>query len=97
MRAAKVDANQPEIVRAFRDLGATVTHLHAVGHGCPDLLIGYKGRFGVAEVKDGTKPPSARKLTAAQIAWWDEHEAIHPKAIVETVEDVARFLARFPV
>lgn len=68
-RAAKVDANQSEIVGAFRTAGATVTPLHAVGQGCPDLVVGYRGVNYMVEVKDGAKPPSARKLTPDQVEW----------------------------
>ena len=69
MRKAKADANQPEVVSALRQAGATVQHLHAVGGGCPDLLVGFKGLNLLIEVKDGSKPPSAQKLTPAQIDW----------------------------
>lgn len=68
-RAAKVDDNQAQIVDALRMVGATVQLLHAVGKGCPDLLVGYRGNNYTLECKDGAKPPSARKLTADQIEW----------------------------
>ena len=68
-RAAKVDANQREVVAALRDAGATVQLLHAVGEGCPDLLVGYRGKNYLLEVKDGRKPPSAQKLTPPQEIW----------------------------
>lgn len=68
-RAAKVDANQSEIVDALRRVGASVQPLHAVGAGVPDLLVGYGFRNHLLEVKDGSKPPSARKLTKKQVEW----------------------------
>lgn len=68
-RAAKVDANQRFIVEALRAVGASVELLHAVGKGCPDLLIGYQGINYLLEVKDGAKAPSAQKLTEDQVAW----------------------------
>ena len=43
MRRAKVDQNQSEIVSALRDFGATVTSLHRVGEGVPDLLVSFLG------------------------------------------------------
>lgn len=72
-RAAKVDANQPAIVEALRAVGCTVQPLHAVGKGCPDLLVGLPGTRSnlLLEVKDGSKPPSARKLTPDQAVWHD--------------------------
>ena len=71
-RAAKVDANQKEIVAALRKAGASVQHLHAVGEGCPDILVGYRGCNILMEIKDRNKPPSARKLTDAQDEWHKE-------------------------
>jgi hypothetical protein len=68
-RAAKVDANQAEIVKALRDTGCGVLDLSGVGKGCPDLLVHapfYPWRTTLLEIKDGAKPPSARKLTADQ-------------------------------
>ena len=40
----RVDNNQTQIVKALRDMGCTVEHLHAVGKGCPDIIVGFKGR-----------------------------------------------------
>ena len=65
MRRAAVDANQAEIVKALRKVGATVQPLHRVGQGCPDLAVGHGGVNHMIEVKDGSKPPSARGLTDA--------------------------------
>ena len=58
-RAAKIDPNQPDIVRALRAAGATVRSLAGVGDGCPDLLVGFRGANYVLEVKD---PESQRGL-----------------------------------
>lgn len=49
--AYRVDANQPAIVKALRDAGATVVHLHMVGSGCPDILVGYRGVNYLMEIK----------------------------------------------
>lgn len=89
-RAAKVDDNQREIVVALRGIGATVQPLHAVGQGCPDLLAGYRGQNLLIEVKDGSKPPSARKLTADQSKW---HAGWRGQAcVVESVDDALRVM-----
>ena len=91
-RAAKVDANQREIVAALRAVGATVQPLHSVGQGCPDLLAGYRNVNLLLEVKDGAKPPSARKLTRDQSDW---HAGWKGQAcIVESVDDVLRIVAK---
>ena len=89
-RAAKADANQGEIVQALRQMGATVQHLHTVGKGCPDLLVGWHGVNLFLEIKDGNKPPSKRKLTPDEQAW---HATWRGQvAIVESVEDAVRLL-----
>ena len=69
MRAAKIDANQVEIVKALRQAGATVQSLASVGKGVPDLLIGFANKTALMEVKDGSKVKSAQKLTPDQIEW----------------------------
>lgn len=72
-RAAKIDANQPEIIRALRSIyGVTVTPTHTAGAGFPDLAVGFRGQTFLLEIKDGAKPPSARKLTADQEQWHRE-------------------------
>lgn len=68
-RAAKIDANQEQVVSALRTAGAVVQSLAAIGKGCPDLLVSFRGNLHLLEVKDGNKPPSARKLTPDQVTW----------------------------
>jgi len=68
-RAARADANQTEIIKFLRELGASVQPLHTVGGGCPDLLVGRGGRNFLLEVKDGTKSASRQILTPDQGAW----------------------------
>lgn len=70
-RHGKVDANQKEIIQALRHVGAGVQSLANIGGGCPDLLVGFRQNNYLLEVKDGAKPPSARKLTTDQV-WWHE-------------------------
>lgn len=88
-RAAKVDENQNEIVKALRAVGASVQTLAAVGHGVPDLLVGYQGKTILIEVKDGRKPPSERRLTEDQLKWHGAWTG-GPVAIVTDVESAWR-------
>jgi len=67
--AAAVDANQSEIVAGLRKAGASVEPLHSVGAGCPDLLVGYRGKNWLMEVKDVSKAPSKKKLNERQVEW----------------------------
>ena len=93
-RAAKADDNQPDIVRAFRDAGATVQHLHMVASGCPDILVGFRGVNYAVEIKDGAKPPSARKLTPSEQDWHDAWRG--QVAIVESETQALNLLGLVP-
>jgi len=62
----QIDHNQPEIVAALRAAGATVQHLHEVGKGCPDLLVGFRGVNYLLEIKN---PNTKGKLTPAEAGW----------------------------
>ncbi len=86
MRAARVDANQKELVAAFRKLGCSVLHLHKVGDGCPDLAIGLHKKTVLVELKDGSKPPSARSLTKLEEKFHADWKGI--LCLVEDLEDV---------
>jgi Holliday junction resolvase len=91
-RSAKVDANQVEIVKALRSVGCTVQSLAATGQGVPDLLVGFRERTYLLEIKDGSKPASARKLTPDQVIWHQNWRG-GPLAVVESVEDAFRVIA----
>lgn len=81
MRAYRVDANQKEIVAALRRQGWTVQHLHKVGEGCPDILVGADKKHNVLlEIKDGDG-----KLTPPQIIWHADWQG--QKAIVRTAAE----------
>lgn len=61
--AARVDANQEQIVSALRAAGAYVWII-----GLPvDLLVGYKGHTFLVEVKDGSK----KRLTKLQADFFE--------------------------
>lgn len=76
-----VDANQLEIVKALEAIGCIVLEV-----GWPlDLLVGYRQRNWLLEVKDPEQPPSRRKLTDFQVTFFDEWRG--QKAKVETVDE----------
>ena len=61
--AARVDANQTQIVSALRAAGAYVWII-----GLPvDLLVGYKGHTFMVEIKDGSK----KRLTKLQADFFE--------------------------
>ena len=84
MRAARVDENQAVIVQALRKAGAKVYVSSSFGGGFPDLVVGYQGRWVLLEVKDGAKPPSARKLTKDQEKFHAEMTGL-PLFVVESI------------
>lgn len=95
MRAAKVDANQKEIVEALRNIGCTVQSLASVGKGVPDLLVANTtGDLFLMEIKDGKKPPSERKLTTDQVKW---HSAWKSKVHIVLDVDQAISIVRTAV
>lgn len=72
MRARRIDANQNEIVKQLRQLGYSVYITSMVGDGFPDLVIGKRNKNFLVELKDGSKPLSARKLTKAEVDFIDK-------------------------
>ena len=82
----KVDTNQTQIVKELRRVGMDVQHLHGVGQGCPDILVGYRGRNILLEIKKDEKA----KLTPDQVIWhqtWRGQVAVvsNPQAAIKAV------------
>jgi hypothetical protein len=67
MRAKRIDDNQNLIVKQLRQLGYSVYITSMVGKGFPDLVIGRRNKNYLVELKDGSKPLSAQKLTPAEV------------------------------
>ena len=82
-RAARIDDNQREIVDALRRASVEVLSLAAIGKGCPDLLVSFRGRNTLLEVKDPSKRPSQRRLTPEQQIFHARWQG--PCVVVETV------------
>jgi hypothetical protein len=73
--AKRTDANQAKIMEALRKAGASVWDTHELGHGFPDLAVGWMGRTYLIEVKAGPHSP----LTPDEVTWhgvWRGHAAI---------------------
>lgn len=86
---SKVDVNQPEIVKAFRDLGWSWQHTHTIGQGCVDGFASKNKLITIAiEIKDGSKSPSQRKLTSDEEKWHSNWKG--QIAIVTSLEDVLK-------
>ena len=95
MRARRVDANLSQVVDEFRQLGCSV---NVRNDDLADLDVGFAGRSVIVEVKDGRKPPSARKLTKNQIdkrkTWTGGIQLVenlgHVYEVAAAVKDVRR-------
>jgi hypothetical protein len=68
MRARpKTDGNQASIVEALRMIdGCSVLVLAAVGDGCPDICVGFRGCNWLFEIKDPSQPKHRHELTDDQ-------------------------------
>lgn len=86
----RTDANQVHLVKLAKQLGCSVQCLSNVGHGCPDYVLGIFGVNLLVEFKDGSKPPSARKLTDRQIKWHSEWKG--QKAVIATELDLEKVI-----
>jgi Holliday junction resolvase len=63
----RVDENQKVIVKYLRELGMCVIDLSASGGGVMDLLLCYRGKTWMVEIKNPDKPKADQSLTPAQI------------------------------
>lgn len=82
-----VDANQSEIVAALRAAGATVQHLHEVGRGCPDILVGFRGQNYLFEIKNPFRP---WRFTHLEQAWLNDWRGQVDK--IEMAEQALRIM-----
>ena len=91
-RDSRADANQSEIVEFARACGATIQHLHMVGDGCPDLLIGYLGLNDLWEIKVPGANLSKRKRgkSRSQVEWHQDWRG--SACVIRTVEDATERL-----
>ena len=89
--AKRIDANQQALTKALRTVpGVSVW---PVNDRC-DLIVGYRGVNYLLEVKDPSKPPSARKLTDAEVKF---HEGWQGQiAVVETFDDCLEVIGISP-
>jgi hypothetical protein len=89
-RAARTDTNHGELVDVIKAMGGTVQSLAPVGKGCPDLLVGWRNKNLLLEIKDGSRPPSERVLTPDQKRWHSDWKG--KVYIVNTLDDLLLIL-----
>lgn len=80
------DHNQKPIVDALEAVGASVQSITRVGHGCPDLLVGFRRRTYLLEVKN---PEADGELNAEQLEWHSDWRG-QPVITVETPNEALR-------
>tara|TARA_R110000803_G_C11935327_1_gene315893 strand:+ start:16 stop:303 length:288 start_codon:yes stop_codon:yes gene_type:complete len=84
-RAARKDANHNEITDCFISLGWSVLDISQLKNAC-DAFVS-KGSCTIAiEIKDGSKPPSQRKLSTGEEKFRENWKGNW--ALVESIEDV---------
>lgn len=86
-RAARRDTNEGDIIKAIRAEGAYVKVIN--DEGLFDLLVSYRGETLMIEVKDGAKPPSARRLTEAEQKFHEEWPGSNLHIVTSAEEAVA--------
>lgn len=90
MRAKRVDDNQKDIVRQLRQLGVSVRHLHMVGDGLPDIIVGHRKQNFLIEIKDGKKINSKKKLTEDEQEFFNTWKGQVNKC--ETLEEILKVI-----
>jgi hypothetical protein len=83
MSAKRTDHNQAEIIQALRGIGASVQDLSQLGRGVPDLLVGYKERNYLIEIKNCDD--RAPRLTESEESWIRQWRG--QVAVITTIED----------
>lgn len=84
--AARKDANHQEIVEALRRVGCYVLDISQLKNCC-DLMVAKGGKWVAMEIKDGSKPPSARKLTEGEQTFYEQAKDRGPVKVVTNVTE----------
>ena len=88
-RNARIDKNHPEIVEAFRKLGASVLSLAPLGRGIPDLLVAIGGVTWLVEIKSKKGKENDLQLEWAE-NWRGARAVVRDTQGVETVVKLMR-------
>ena len=89
----KTDANHKEIMEQCRQIpNLSVFSTHTIGKGFPDIVVGYKGKNYLFEIKNKKKTKSQKKLTP-------DEEKFHftwngQINIVESIFDIINLIGR---
>jgi hypothetical protein len=78
-RIRRIDHNQNEIVKFFRENHCKVFITSSLGNGFPDIIVKIKDNIFLIEIKDGKKSPSQQALTVKEIQF---HDAWYPNVCI---------------
>ena len=84
----RTDNNQAEIVRALKQVGATITDTSMVGGGFPDIVVGICKKTFLIEIKNKEARGKLRVSQKIFQEFW-KGEEVH---VVETVEEALRVI-----
>lgn len=85
-RPCKLDANHKVIVEALIAVGASVIDTSSLGHGAPDLIVGFVGRTFLIEIKNPKTRYGRKGLNPYQVKWWETWTGV-PPAMVYSIEE----------
>lgn len=89
------DGNHSEIVNYLRLMGCFVHDISELKN-CADLVVTYNGVTFYAEIKDGKKPPSQKKLTDGEILFKKEiekHGGLY--FVIESKQDALNIIKQY--
>ena len=90
-RANRRDANHRDIIEEFKRLGWSVLDIADLKNCC-DLMVAKCGHTIAIEVKDGEKPPSARKLTSGEESfrerWTGNYKIVINELDVQNIDNL---------
>jgi hypothetical protein len=90
--ASRKDANHNEIKKALEKVGAYVIDTHQLKNAF-DMIVNFRGKSYIVEIKDGKKSPSARKLSEGEQICADKLNNVGVKYhIVESVDEAMQLI-----
>ena len=91
-RAAKIDANQNQVVKDLRKLGFSVAITSSIGSGFPDLVVANYHSTILVELKDGNKSQSRQKLTADEVKFMDTWKGV--AIVANSLDEILKYFKK---
>lgn len=90
-RAARLDANQKQIIDALNAAGACVLDMSRVGGGFPDLIVGFQSKTILMEIKNPKTAYGRKGLNDNQLKW-KESWIGGPYCVVDSIDSALRMI-----